>query len=190
MSEFRSKRKDATRQFILRLDLDFKPLTLRPFIDLVEELGIKLTVFVRVAGPYNIFWYPNYEILRRAASVGCEIGLHTTPVEWGELMGVDCEKVFQSELSSLRSKFDVVGVAPHRDINYMYNSLPWMEQEWQNLKNKYSLEYHAYEEHFFDGYTYVNEGFRPIFAGGRASLKKQSEAEKISICYYIHIGGI
>jgi len=134
---------------------------LQPFVKLAGELSIPFTLFVRVAGPYNIFWYPNYKVIAEAAKAGCEIGLHTTPVEWATLMQRNVEDTLAAELAALRSHFDVVGIAPHRDINYVYNSLPWLEEHWAHIKSTTGLLYHAYEDDFQKDWIYVNEGLSP-----------------------------
>ena len=41
-----------------------------------------MTIYVRVAGPYNIFWYNTFKYLKKASNDGHEIGLHTTPYEF------------------------------------------------------------------------------------------------------------
>jgi hypothetical protein len=161
MSEYATKQKKDKKYFIARLDLDIKPATLQPFVKLASELSIPFTVFVRVAGPYNVFWYPHFQMISEASSAGCEIGLHTTPVEWATIMGREIESTLSAELLALRSHFDVVGVAPHRDINYTYNSLPWLDKHWEHLKTSMGLLYHAYESVFHDDMLYVNEGLSP-----------------------------
>ena len=39
--------------------------------------------------------------------------------------------------------------------------MPWIEDNWDKLKKKYNLKYHAYEKKLFDNVHYVNEGFKP-----------------------------
>lgn len=161
MNEYLKRNGPVERCFITRLDLDFKPASLKPFVALSLEMSIPFTLFVRVAGPYNVFWYPHFQAIESAAEAGFEIGLHTSPVEWAAFMKRDVEEVFAAELSALRFKFPVVGVAPHRDINYAYNSLPWLDENWALIGTKYKLNYHAYEQKFFQDFIYVNEGLSP-----------------------------
>jgi hypothetical protein len=81
------------------------------------------------------------------------------------MKNVDPFYVLESEWNALGWHFDVVGLAPHRDINYSHNSLPWLEQNWDaNIKKNRllpGLEYHAYEKRIMDSVTYVNEGLSP-----------------------------
>ncbi len=162
MSDYISQDKDLNKKyFILRFDLDLEPKRLYPIVSLLKDLDIANTLFVRVSGPYNFLWYPNFEVIKYASNNNSEIGLHTNHVEWSNLLSEPTEEVFFSELELLRSKFMVSGVAPHRDLNYTFNSLPWIEENWENIKKKYNLKYHAYEQKFFDNFEYVNEGFNP-----------------------------
>lgn len=161
MSEYLNSKKRDGKYFIARLDLDIKPVTLSPFVKLAADLSIPFTVFVRVAGPYNLFWYPHFRVIDEASRAGCEIGLHTTPVEWANILGKNIESTLSAELFALRSHFNVVGVAPHRDINYTYNSLPWLDENWTYLKKSNALLYHAYEPVFHEDILYVNEGLSP-----------------------------
>lgn len=151
----------AGRKFTVRLDLDFKPKTLAPFSRLARELGIPFTVFVRVLGPYNPLWHACYPYIREAAEAGCEIGLHTAAVEWARYHGSTSEKAFAAELSTLRSVFDVDSVAPHRDVNYSFNTLPWLEANWDVLQRRFGLRYQAYDQRLFEHAVYVNEGLSP-----------------------------
>ncbi|MFA4994046.1 MAG: hypothetical protein WC521_01935 [Bdellovibrionales bacterium] len=147
--------------FVLRLDLDIKPQTIKPFLVVSREMNIPMTVFIRVAGPYNIFWYPTYACLKQINAAKSEIGFHTAMVEWAKINNEDTESVFAHELAALRSLFPVAGIAPHRDINYVQNSLPWINENWSHLKQKYNIEYHAYEDRILKNTLYVNEGLSP-----------------------------
>lgn len=152
----------SERVFVLRVDLDLHPERLRLFVEVAKEFGITFTVFIRVTGPYNFLWYPCFKQINDAALIGCEIGLHTSAVEWGILNNINThEASFSSELEVLRSHFDVLGVAPHRDINYTYNTLPWINENWESIQSNYGLEYHAYESRIHNNSIYVNEGLSP-----------------------------
>ena len=72
----------------------------------------------------NILWYPNYEGIEFARKNKAEIGLNFNPTEWSKIVeNKTSDKVFSSELDNLRSKFNVDGFAPNRDIKYFFNSL-------------------------------------------------------------------
>lgn len=150
--------------FIIRHDLDKSPLTLKPVLDAERMFDVKSTTFVRVAGAeYNFLSYPCFKILRDAESDGFEIGLHSNFVEFSTLMNQDPVKVLQSEVSTLRSFFNVSGIATHRDINYMYNSLPMLGNQfnWHILKDNLRLNYQAYSKDIMNSTIYVNEGLNP-----------------------------
>ncbi len=185
LSQYKDAGAPAKGAFILRLDLDLKPLTLKAMTKLARELKIPFTLFVRVSGPYNFLWYPNFRAIADAASIGCEIGLHGAPVEWGTINGRDLEATFSAELGMLRSYFKVVGFAPHRDVNYMYNSLPWLEKNWQQLRGKYGLSYHAYEDWIISNLAYVNEGLSPHL-GWRSLPPEEVMATGRSINLLLH----
>jgi hypothetical protein len=173
------------KAFVIRLDLDFKPQTLIPFIDLAKELNIIYTIFVRVAGPYNIFWHPTSRCLTDAYEAGCEIGLHTTPVEWATIQKRDIKKTLMGELQALRALFPVRGIAPHRDINYMYNSLPWIHDNWTELSEELDLSYHSYEKRILDNVIYVNEGLSPHLCWRNLTPSQAVETGK-SVCMLLH----
>tara|TARA_B100001741_G_C16441977_1_gene546088 strand:- start:84 stop:761 length:678 start_codon:yes stop_codon:yes gene_type:complete len=150
------------KKFILRLDIDFYPKSLRGILDISKKFKIPLTIYVRVAGPYNIFWYENYQIIKEAIDQGHTIGLHSNNVERAKLLKKNNAKCFEEELRTLNEAFGkIITFAPHRDINYMENSLPWIEKNWLNLKKKYNLKFHAYEKRFFKNFIYINEGMNP-----------------------------
>jgi hypothetical protein len=149
------------KKFSLRLDIEFQPHSLENFLVLTKKYNIPMTIYVRVSGPYNIFWYNTYKFLKRAKNEGHEIGLHTTPFEWSKLNNENPNDILDVEIKLLKKFFDIKSVSTHRDLNYAYNSLPWLEENWNHIKKKYDLKYHAYEKKFFENIEYVNEGFNP-----------------------------
>ena len=189
MSEYLLYKNTSNQKlFMLRLDLDFKPERLIPIINLMKDLDLPLTIFIRVSGPYNFLWYPNYEAIEFASKNKAEIGLHSNPIEWSKIIGYKTsEEVFSAELNILRSKFNVDGFAPHRDMNYSFNSLPWLEENWKKFKKKYSLKYHAYEKVFFKEFVYINEGFNPHLTWRRDNpFDKIEQNENIYMLLHPH----
>lgn len=161
LREWRATKDSAHGQFAVRLDLDQKPRTLLPILDVARKLSIPLTIYVRPFGPYNVFWYTVFPVLQEAVRQGHDIGLHTAAVEWATLNGLPVEQAFAAELNSLRSFFEIRSISPHRDVNFAYNTLPWLEANWPELSTRYDLEFQAYESGFFEDMTYVNEGLFP-----------------------------
>lgn len=149
--------------FILRHDLDKQPMALEAIIDVERTMGVQSTTFIRVAGAdYNILSYPVFRILDKAGYV-TEFGLHSNFIEFAEFTKKEPLQVLAAEVNLLRSLWPnkIVGLAPHRDINYVHNSLPWIEENWEKLKRMFGFEYHAYEKRILDNVLYVNEGFNP-----------------------------
>lgn len=147
--------------FIIRHDLDLKPLSLKCIAEVEREEQVRSTTFVRLVGAdYNLFSYPVFEVIQYAA-VMMELGLHSNFVEFAAINDVHVEAVLKSELQMLRSFFPIYGIAPHRDINYTVNSLPWLDKHWDRIRHEYKLSYHAYESRILESTIYVNEGFNP-----------------------------
>lgn len=162
LSEFVALDCPNRKHFIIRHDVDKAPCALSPIIDVELSLGVRSTVFIRIAGAeYNPFSYPAFKAFKDAEMSGAEIGLHTGFYEYAQINGLDPMRVIKGELDVLRAFFDVKGVAPHRDINYVHNSLPYLEQEWYSVSTKMNLAYHAYQSRILASTTYVNEGFNP-----------------------------
>lgn len=152
----------SEKHFVLRHDLDKLPRSLGPVIDVELEAGVRSTIFVRVAGAeYNPMGYACYEQLLRAEKAKFEIGLHTNFIEFAKITGVDPIFVLNSEIELLKSQFDVVGIATHRDVNYMYNALPALDADWDDVKREFGVKYHAYEQRILTNVIYVNEGLNP-----------------------------
>lgn len=162
LSEFIQLGCPDTKHFIIRHDLDKMPNTLPPITKVERTWGVVSTTFVRMTGcAYNAMSYPCFEALREAQKIGCEIGLHSNFVEFANINQVDPHDVLVAELAYMRAFFRIRGIAPHRDIHYMWNSLPWLEENWSHIKDELDLDYHAYEKSISDATIYVNEGLNP-----------------------------
>lgn len=148
--------------FIIRHDVDKTPIALAPIVEVERGCGVKSTVFIRVAGAeYNPLSYPAFKAFKDAEASGAEIGLHTGFYEYAQINGLDPMRVMKGELDLLRTFFDIKGVAPHRDINYVHNSLPFLDKHWDTISSEMGFSYHAYEQRIREATTYVNEGFNP-----------------------------
>lgn len=152
---------DIKKKFVLRLDVEYQPHSLENFIKIAKKFKVPMTIYVRVAGPYNFFWYNTFKYLKKASNDGHEIGLHTTPYEWGKLNKQKSNQILDVEVQVIKSFFNLKSISTHRDLNYTYNSLPWFEKNWLKIKKKYKLKYHAYDKKLFQKVQYVNEGFNP-----------------------------
>ena len=162
LKEFYTKKPENLKIFILRHDLDQKPHSLENMLNVERKYNIKSTIFVRPLGKeYNVYGYETFKMLINAQKEGYEIGLHTSFIEFSIINKLDPIKVMETELNILRNYFDILGVTPHRDINYMYNSLPELEKNWSMIKNKFGLIYQGYDKLLFERFIYINEGFNP-----------------------------
>lgn len=92
---------------------------------------------------------------------GFEIGFHTNFLEFATYTKLDPLSVLSSEYKLLSSIYSIKGVSCHRDINYQVNSLPYLQENWETIKEVTRLQYDAYDENIFGGLIYVNEGLNP-----------------------------
>lgn len=161
LREFTESGCPSTKHCILRHDLDTKPQTLEKMLAIELDNNVKSSIFVRVtANDYNVFSYPVVQVLKKYEELGFEIGLHTSCVEFGKINNIPPLDVVKFEYLSLSKFFDVKSVAPHRDLNYAYNSLPFLEKIDAKLK-KIGLVNQAYDSKIMENSLYVNEGFNP-----------------------------
>ena len=155
------------KHMVIRHDVDIQPASVRQLFECEKDLQVTATYYVRVCGsPYNAFDYNLFNTFREAEACGFEIGLHTNPVEFAKLNSLDTLEVITSEYTMLSQFFDVKSMACHRDMNYIYNSLPFVEENWDLIKNKTGLVCQAYDNVFFENSQYVNEGIH-YFIGWR-----------------------
>ena len=93
-----------------------------------------------------------------------EIGLHTTPYEWGKLNKQKSNQILDAEVQVIKSFFNLKSISTHRDLNYTFNSLPWFEKL-VKIKKKYKLKYHAYDKNFFRKSNMLTRVLNHICAG-------------------------
>lgn len=172
-------------KFIIRLDLDFSPLSLKGLLKIADKYNIKFNIFIRVSGNYNLLWYENFRIIKSAEENGHTIGLHSNFVEWSKINNINKTKILSTEILLLRNLFKKIDTfAPHRDLNYIYNSLPWTNKNWSFFK-KNKFKFHAYDIKFMDYCVYVNEGFNPHLSWRKYSPEEIIKTNK-SIYLLIH----
>lgn len=174
-------------RFVLRHDLDASPTTLKGMLDREERQGVASTVFVRVTGnTYNPFDYRTLPLLDRARGMGCEIGLHSNFVESADIHGSLPESFLGSELGALRAFFPHVrSLACHRDYNYVHNSLPYVERRWPAIKERFGLDYQAYDPRIMGAVTYVNETVNPRL-GWRTTTPEEAIDRGTSVILSVH----
>lgn len=148
--------------FVLKHDIDTRPSNLQALLDAERECGINSTLYVRVcANDYNVMSYPVMSTLQKAAANGFEIGLHTNFFEYAIINKFDPMDVLCAEVKLLQSFFDITGMSTHRDFNYAYNALPFVEENWPKIKQMTGLTYQAYDPLLMNSTIYVNEGTKP-----------------------------
>jgi hypothetical protein len=146
---------------VIRHDLDCRPNTLKKLLQVESEEGCRSTIYVRVAGSrYNFLDYPIFKVLTDCEKNGFDIGLHTNFVEFAKINGLNPQCLIESELSALRSYFNVCSIAPHRDHDFCHNSLPVLEEPmlWNRL-SELGVKFHAYDKNLLNSAEYVNEGY-------------------------------
>ena len=162
LRDFVSKGSYSSRVLLLRHDLDKNPHSLAPMLAIEQELQVRSSIYVRVAGAdYNPWGYALTQELVKLESMGFEIGLHTNYLEFSSYQGLSPLQVLKMEINSLRQFYDVSSLSCHRDLNYVYNSLPHLESNWDQIKDEFDLAFHAYDKSLFGNLDYVNEGMDP-----------------------------
>lgn len=147
-----------SNHFVLRHDLDRQPKTLQYQLDVEKDCGVRSTIYARVtANEYNVLSYPVVGMLRKAQRDGFEVGLHSNFLEYATINNLNPMDVLKLEYTVLNNIFDIRGIAPHRDMNYAYNSLPYIEENWKDIQDL-GFEYQAYDESIFSSSVYINEG--------------------------------
>jgi hypothetical protein len=185
LNEFINLNCPKFNHFILRHDLDKQPLTLKAQLEVEIQNKVRSTTFARVtANEYNFSSYPVIALLKFAEKRGFEIGLHSNFLEYSKINKLNPIETLQFEFESLKHFFDIRGLATHRDLNYAYNSLPYVENNWGTIKDL-GIAYHAYEEKILSSCIYVNEGFNPHLCW-RDKTPEQAIGTEKSICLLTH----
>jgi len=171
---------------VLRHDLDTKPRTLFNMLNVELECGVRSTIYARVtANEYNLLGYTVLPKLLAAQEEGFEIGLHTNFLEYAEINGHDPLYILELENSIMRSFFNVTGIAPHRDFNYLHNSLPFIENNWDRFK-KLGYKYQAYDDRIMNNTVYVNENFSPHLCWARCPFEAIAEHKSVYLSTHPH----
>jgi hypothetical protein len=176
--------------FILRHDVDTNPLTLKGVLDVEEIQNVPSTVYVRVtSNNYNPFDYRTFPLFDRVSKLGGELGLHSNFVEFAKLNGINSDSgilnILIAEHTALSVFYPICGIACHRDLNYTYNSLPWIEKHWPEIQKTTGLVYQAYEQKIMDNLIYVNETAEQRL-GWRKWTPEDAIATGRSICLSTH----
>lgn len=162
IKDFLLKSNLPSKVLLLRHDIDKNPHSMYPLAEVELKIGVKSSIFVRVMGAdYNPVSYSVTNDLMDLEKNGFEIGLHSNFLEFASNTNLDPITVLTTETQLLSSIYKIKGISCHRDINYVVNSLPYLQSNWQMIKNVTGLEYDAYDSSIFGSLTYVNEGLNP-----------------------------
>lgn len=177
----------SERALVLRHDVDTKPHTLKRMLDVERAHDCRSTLYVRIAGAqYNFLDYPTFSVLSKAFADGFRIGLHTNYLEFANIN--DCTypiSVLAAEAEMLRRFFPFIeSLAPHRDHQYAFNSLPHIEQNW-DLVEAQGFKFQAYDKKILDNVEYVNEGYE-LHLSWRNKTPEQVIPTGRSMCLMTH----
>ena len=188
LNEFFKAGCPSEKHFILRHDVDQKPEGLLKILRLEVNKGVRSTNFIRfTANEYNPFCYPVFQLINFMKKNNFEIGVHTSCVEYAEINGLDPMSILRLEQKMLKDWYGLTGdvsLAPHRDLNYAFNSLPFIENEWKKIK-KLGFSYQAYDQKIMDNVVYISEGFNPHLCW-RKDKPEEVIPTKKSICMLTH----
>jgi hypothetical protein len=185
VKEFLYNGSPKNKVFVLRHDFDKKADNCDIFFKAEREMGVRSTTYVRVANnDYNPFSYIVYPKLKKAEDDGFEIGLHSNFVEYAKLTNMPIEDILTNEWNALSAFFNIEGMSCHRDLNYVFNSLPWIENNLSFIK-KIGIKYQAYDKKIIDSVLYVNEGLNPHLCWRNITPEEAVKTGK-SICLLTH----
>lgn len=174
------------KAFVIRHDLDVKPASLPALLRAEKQLGVRSTIYVRImANDFNAFNYLNLPMLLAAQADGFEMGLHTNFLEFATIAGIDPFEVLKFETRAFGAFFQNKSFACHRDLNYTYNSLPWVVENWKKIQDELGYEYQPYDDRIMDAVLYVNEGYHPHLCWRNLTPEQAIDTGK-SICLLTH----
>lgn len=142
---------------INRIDVDLDCKKAKDISDILRELGIKATFFIRLhAKEYNPFDFDNFLHIKSIINSGHEIGLHSEVV--------DCYEIFEEksapqyiikDIKIMNEMFDIKinGVASHRGITGFNNLDFWKYHH----PKEFDLIYEAYDPKLFNNCLYISD---------------------------------
>ena len=145
--DFLKKSHISSKVLLLRHDIDKNPYSMYPLAETELELGVKSSIFVRVMGAeYNPFSYSTITDLLELEKNEFEIGLHSNFLEFATNTNLNPISVLAAETKVLSSIFKINGISCHRDINYVINSLPYLQNNRELIEQATGLKYDAYDK--------------------------------------------
>jgi len=128
---------------IVRVDVDMSVRKCEPVMDIFDNIGVRASWFFRLHGPYNLFGFENYRILRNIIRQGHEVGVHTELIDQCGIWEEDVHGSLKRDLSIFYHMTGVApfGVAAHGDISGNID-IPL----WQNMSpSDFGLIYQAHD---------------------------------------------
>ncbi|MBF91557.1 MAG: hypothetical protein CMP34_01970 [Rickettsiales bacterium] len=157
-SFFKDLKKKRKKIAILRHDIDQKISRTKIFHEVEDSMKIKSTNFLLIHDVnYNCFDLNTLSLFLNAEKKGHEIGLHTNFVETSKILNLKPDLTLKKELLMIRNYFKVTGVACHRNIDYLYNSLPYLQKNWKRISKENNLLYDAYGHNLMSNNVFINE---------------------------------
>lgn len=174
------------RTLLLRCDVDERLDRVPILLEAQRELGMKATYFIHAHASYNAFSYDGYDIIKRIVASGSEVALHSNFVEFATLMGEEPGDVLRRERAMLEviCGRPVLGHACHRDMNYIYNSLPWLVE--RGGVQGFGFLWEAYDPMFTrDNILFINEALVPRHLGWSIDPEQAAETGQ-NVCLFVH----
>jgi hypothetical protein len=132
------------RVAVVRVDIDFSLQKTRRLAELLGELGMLATFFVRLHAPeYNLFSFEDYRILRGLQHDGHELEHHSEIVDQAAIWGEDGADCLRRDIVIMRRMLaaDVVGEASHGGNTGLNNLDFWRDR----TAAEFGLAYEAYD---------------------------------------------
>jgi hypothetical protein len=177
---------ERNRLLLLRCDVDERLDRVPVLLEPQNGLGLRATWFIHVHASYNAFSYDGYDIVKRIVASGGEVALHSNFVEFATLMGEEPGDVLRRERAILEAICGrpVLGHACHRDMNYVYNSLPWLEA--CGGVQECGFLWEAYDPLFTtENILYVNEALVPRHLGWSVDPEGAAQTGQ-NVCLFVH----
>ena len=144
-----NKSKLNKKTLVNRIDIDFSIKKSDILKDILNELGIKATFFLRLHAPeYNPFSFENYRILKSIRDSGHEIGYHSEIIDQSNIWNESASECLKKDINILEKMLEIKihGVASHGG-NTIYNNLDF----WKTHKpSNFELLYEAYDNEEFN----------------------------------------
>ena len=143
-----------------RIDIDFSCTKAEKLTQLLNDLGIKATFFIRLhAEEYNPFSFENYRCLKFIRDSGHEIGYHSEIVDQANIWNEDAADCLVRDIAVLENMLNIKidGVASHGGRTGLNNLDFWADK----TPDDFNLLYEGYDktEEFglFDNSFYISD---------------------------------